>query len=238
MVAQVKKSKLYQRPKEPFHNSPLGGGYGSDIVYTISYKKVKYFCRCTLTPYNKAMDNKFILFIGAFLLLFVIGLSSYFSLFSLPKLTLPEGRDFSLEEILINNETVATTTVGQKEETVLITVASTTFTVRVADTVALRARGLSGSLPLGLSEGMFFIFPEPAYHSFWMSDLTFPIDIIWIADDGKIAGVAENAMPILSDQEPTYYVPPVPVRYVLEVAAGTYARFRFATGTPVTLDDI
>lgn len=183
------------------------------------------------------MDNKFILFIGAFFILFIVGISSYFSLFSLPKLNLPEGKDFSLEEILINNETVATTTVDQKEETILITIASTTFISRVADTATLRTKGLSGSLPLGPSEGMFFIFPERAYHSFWMSDLTFPIDIIWIADDGKIAGVALNAKPVLPNEKPIYYVPPAPVRYVLEVAAGSYARYGFATGTPVVLNE-
>lgn len=183
------------------------------------------------------MDNKFILFIGAFFILFIIGVSSYFSLFSLPKLTLPEGKDFSLEDILINEEPAATTTLDKNQETILVTIASTTLTARVADTAALRSRGLSGSLPLGLLEGMFFVFPEVAYHSFWMSDLTFPIDIIWITDDGKIVGVAENAMPVASDQEPIYYLPPVPVRYVLEVAAGSYARYGFATGTPVVLNE-
>jgi uncharacterized membrane protein (UPF0127 family) len=183
------------------------------------------------------MDNKFILFIGAFFILFIVGISSYFSLFSLPKLNLPEGKNLSLEEILVNNKTVATTTVDQKEETILITIASTTFMSRVADTAALRTKGLSGSLPLGPSEGMFFVFPEIAHHSFWMSDLTFPIDIIWISGDVKIVGVAENAMPVSSDQEPIYYLPPVPVRYVLEVAAGSYARYGFATGTPVVLNE-
>lgn len=180
------------------------------------------------------MDNKFTLFVVVFLLLFIIGFGSYLSLFSLPKLNLPEGKDFSLEDILIN-ETATTTTVKENQEMILITIASATFTARVADTAALRAQGLSGSLPLGRLEGMFFIFPEVAYHSFWMSDLTFPIDIIWISGDGKIVGAALNAVPILPNQEPIYYLPPVPVQYVLEVPAGTYQAYAFATGTPVFL---
>lgn len=181
------------------------------------------------------MDNKFTLFVVFFLILFIVGLGSYLSLFSLPKLNLPEGKDFSLEDILISKEMATTTTVKENQKTILITIASTTFTARVADTASLRTRGLSGSLPLGRLEGMFFIFPEVAYHSFWMSDLTFPIDIIWISSDGKIAGVAENAVPILPNQKPIYYVPPVPVQYVLEVPAGTYRAYAFATSTPVFL---
>lgn len=35
MVAEVEEAKLNQKPKKLFHNSPLGGGYGLSIVYTI-----------------------------------------------------------------------------------------------------------------------------------------------------------------------------------------------------------
>jgi uncharacterized membrane protein (UPF0127 family) len=181
------------------------------------------------------MDNRFLLFIGAFCILFVLGIGSYFSLFSLPKLALPEGKDSSLEDILIDSKATTTTELDGGGKKVLVTIASTTFSARIADTDLLRAKGLSGTENLGLAEGMFFIFPEAGNYSFWMSDLSFPIDIIWITPDQKIAGVAENAQPLIPNREPVYYVPPVPVSYVLEIGAGLYHHLGFATGTPVFL---
>lgn len=35
VVAEVEEPKPDQKPKEPFHKSPLGGGYVLGIVYTI-----------------------------------------------------------------------------------------------------------------------------------------------------------------------------------------------------------
>ena len=52
--------------------------------------------------------------------------------------------------------------------------------VEVADTVAKRTKGLSGKETLPENEGLFFIFKEIGKHPFWMKDMRFPVDIIWI----------------------------------------------------------
>src|SRR5882672_5260542 len=52
-----------------------------------------------------------------------------------------------------------------------------------ADTDALRTLGLSGHSPLAADEGMLFIFPAPGEYGFWMKDMLFPLDLVWIAAD-------------------------------------------------------
>src|SRR5690349_20381775 len=55
--------------------------------------------------------------------------------------------------------------------------------VSLADTDATREQGLSGALGLGTTEGMLFLFDYPGRPAFWMKDMLFSIDIIWISQD-------------------------------------------------------
>lgn len=89
----------------------------------------------------------------------------------------------------------------------------------VANTDALRVKGLSGVDKLKSNEGMLFIFPKEGNYGFWMKDMNFPIDIIWIDRDLKVAGVAKNVLP---STYPQAFYPPTPVPYVLELPAGTF----------------
>lgn len=81
--------------------------------------------------------------------------------------------------------------------------------------------GLSGRDAIGINEGMLFIFAEKDRHIFWMKDMKFPIDIIWISGN-VIVGVEEGLMPEIGvpDHRLTIYVPLLPVDKVLEVMAG------------------
>src|SRR3989304_6446445 len=67
-----------------------------------------------------------------------------------------------------------------------VVIAGTTINVEIAQTEAEREQGLSGHKPLADDEGMLFIFDKPGYHGFWMKDMLFSIDIIWISADKKI----------------------------------------------------
>ena len=50
-----------------------------------------------------------------------------------------------------------------------------------------------------------------------------PIDIVWLDRDKKVVHIEENVQP---DAEPyEVYQPPVPARYVLEMAAGSVQKF-------------
>lgn len=99
-----------------------------------------------------------------------------------------------------------------------------------------RAKGLGGRESLGVNEGMLFLFDEAAYYPFWMKDMRFPIDIVWIAGN-TIVGFEERVPPEpgMLDRELTNYVPPVPVDKVLELAAGRVRLLRAEAGDTVKI---
>lgn len=94
------------------------------------------------------------------------------------------------------------------------------FTVEVAATMAERNRGLSGRASLDGGTGMLFVFPKPDLHGFWMKDMHFPIDLVWIGPDRTVLGLSHLA-PCERDPCPIYS-PPSPVAYVLEVNSGSF----------------
>jgi uncharacterized membrane protein (UPF0127 family) len=47
-------------------------------------------------------------------------------------------------------------------------------------------RGLGGKQEIGANQGMLFVFDRPGKYIFWMKDMNFPIDIIWIDKNLKI----------------------------------------------------
>ncbi len=78
--------------------------------------------------------------------------------------------------------------------------------------------GLSGRSEMGNVDGMLFIFPHYHIPVFWMKDMHFAIDMIWL-NDGKVVDITPNAPVEASDKLPTYS-PRVPVNMVLETRAG------------------
>ena len=101
------------------------------------------------------------------------------------------------------------------------------FSVDVADTPILRARGLSGRECLAPTDGMWFVFPDEGIHGFWMKDMHFPIDILWISDDFRVVHIEEHAAP---ESYPHVFYPDAPARYVLEIPAGSSARAGIVRG--------
>src|SRR3989339_720000 len=64
---------------------------------------------------------------------------------------------------------------------------------------------------------LFGIFNKIGVYHFWMKDMNFPIDIIWIGEDYKIVYIKENALP---ESYPEKFNPNQPALYVLEINAG------------------
>lgn len=102
--------------------------------------------------------------------------------------------------------------------TAQIMIVGKTLTVELAQTPLAWKRGLSGRELLEEDRGMLFIFPKTDRHSFWMKDMKFPIDIIWIEEE-KVIDIAPNLQPNLDNPSPSY-LPRLPVKFVLEVKAG------------------
>jgi hypothetical protein len=112
-----------------------------------------------------------------------------------------------------------------------VRIGGTEIPVEVAKTDEERAKGLSGRISLEANKGMLFVFSEPGNYSFWMPDMNFPIDIIWITN-GKVVGIENNVSNEFDPQNPRFYLPPQPVKYVLEVNAG------FAEARGIKIGDI
>ena len=65
------------------------------------------------------------------------------------------------------------------------------ISVEIADEPAEQIRGLSRREELCESCGMLFVFAEASVQRFWMQDMKFPLDMIFIRD-GRIVEIAEN----------------------------------------------
>jgi len=89
----------------------------------------------------------------------------------------------------------------------------------IAITPEEKARGLSKRKFLPKDRGLLFIFENETIPSFWMKEMLFPIDIIWIKG-GKIIGFEENLEPEASGTEFKIYSPKTTIDMVLEVNAG------------------
>ncbi|MBI2598217.1 MAG: DUF192 domain-containing protein [Candidatus Diapherotrites archaeon] len=79
--------------------------------------------------------------------------------------------------------------------------------------------GLMFQKSLPPNSGMLFLFEDSKTRSFWMKNTLIPLDIIWIDEGKKIAGIAKNVQPCKSN--PCQSLGSVtPVKFVLEVNAG------------------
>lgn len=103
--------------------------------------------------------------------------------------------------------------------------------VEVAQSDAERARGLMYRKGLSDGSGILFIFDSEAQHNFWMKNVKFPIDIVWIDSNFMVVDITRGALPCVT--EPcTLYSPGEPARYVLEVSGG------FASGNGVEIGNV
>lgn len=90
------------------------------------------------------------------------------------------------------------------------------FQVELADDDAARQQGLMFRRSMAPDNGMLFDFRQEKEAYFWMRNTYIPLDMIFIAGDGRIVAVATNTKPL--DESPVG--PGVPVRAVLELNAG------------------
>ena len=81
-------------------------------------------------------------------------------------------------------------------------------------------RGLMYVREMPATTGMLFIYEEDAYHSMWMKNTYMPLDMVFARSDGSVSSVITDTMPLTLDS----HVSTEPVRYVLELRAGTSRR--------------
>ena len=108
-----------------------------------------------------------------------------------------------------------------------------TIYVDLAKTPDQQAKGLSIKNTLNENEGMLFIFDTPKEYSFWMKDMKFPIDIIWISPDNKIVHIEKNLPPCVFFLICTSYSPHANAKYVLEVPSNYTTKNNIGIGDRV-----
>jgi uncharacterized membrane protein (UPF0127 family) len=114
-----------------------------------------------------------------------------------------------------------------------LTIGNTTIEVLLAETPEAQQQGLSGKAALKPNEGMLFLFEDPQIQGFWMKDMRFSIDIIWIDKNWQIAGISPNLSP---DSYPEVFYSPQEVQYVLEVPAGFSTRENLSVGQAIQFE--
>jgi uncharacterized membrane protein (UPF0127 family) len=103
------------------------------------------------------------------------------------------------------------------------------FRVEVVDTDETRARGLMFRTEMAADQGMLFDFRREESVAFWMKNTYLPLDMIFVRADGKIRSIAADTTPL--SEAPV--AAGGPVRFVLEVNAGTAARLGIRPGDTI-----
>lgn len=125
---------------------------------------------------------------------------------------------------------VPKTTDGYKHQTIAIN--DKTFDALVADTVALQEKGLGDRAYLPANEAMVFVFDKPDFYGFWMKDMEFSIDMIWLDALGKVVWTEKNVSP---DTYPKSFFPKMSASYVVETNAGVVDSLDVVPGDVVEL---
>jgi uncharacterized protein len=103
------------------------------------------------------------------------------------------------------------------------------FNVELAVTAEEQAQGLMYRRALPAEAGMLFDFGGTRPATFWMRNTLIPLDMLFIAADGRVADLHERAVPLSEAMIESK----VPVRAVLELNGGTVARLGIKPGDVV-----
>jgi len=107
------------------------------------------------------------------------------------------------------------------------------FDIYLARTGEQQRRGLMFVRSLPATTGMLFIYPDEDLRSMWMKNTYIPLDMVFARADGSVSSVLHDVEPLTL----TARVSREPVRYVLELNAGTARRFGIGTGSRIVWDE-
>ena len=103
------------------------------------------------------------------------------------------------------------------------------LTVEIADTPALRERGLMFRHRLGKDSGMLFLYDRAQPVAMWMKNTYIPLDMVFVRADGTVAQIVRGTVPHSLDTIQSRE----PVQAVLEIAAGEASRLGVSAGAVI-----
>lgn len=163
------------------------------------------------------------LYITVFSWLFIIPVGSFFSVEQ------PKSREVYANDSLL----FVTGNLDDHLAEAKITVNGFEILADVAITNEEQTKGLSIKEHMNEDEGMLFVYDRPLRQGFWMKDMKFPIDIIWLNGTGSIVHIEENLQPCISSLECPSFSPDEDAQYVLETVAGFSRKHQLEKGTEV-----
>jgi uncharacterized protein len=96
---------------------------------------------------------------------------------------------------------------------------------QVAQTPDQRSTGLMFRTEMPAHEGMLFVFEQASTQCFWMKNTLLPLTAAFVADDGTVVNLAD-----MKPQTTDSHCSSKPVRYVLEMHQGWFAKKGFKAG--------
>jgi uncharacterized protein len=110
------------------------------------------------------------------------------------------------------------------------------FETEIRDTIKGRRIGLMNHESLERNQAMLFVFKEADKHGFWMKNMKFPIDILWLDEDYKIVDI-KNDIPPCVTQECIMYYPSKEAKYVLEIYPNLTNELNMSTDQAIELNN-
>ncbi|MGI4850509.1 MAG: DUF192 domain-containing protein [Janthinobacterium lividum] len=103
---------------------------------------------------------------------------------------------------------------------------SIAFHVDIASTPQALAQGLMNRRHLAKDAGMLFVFPKLQKTKFWMKDTYLALDLVFMDENFNVVQLHENAQPL----DLTKIESDVPIKYVLEISAGSIQHYNIQKG--------
>lgn len=121
-------------------------------------------------------------------------------------------------------------TIVGKDEFHQVFIRGHAFEVETVATKSAKQKGLGGRESICSDCGMLFLFDKPGRYAFWMKDMQFALDILWLSDK-KIVFVEKNVSPEFAGT----MMPSADADQVLELNAGTVDKFGITAGDSVSI---
>ncbi len=115
--------------------------------------------------------------------------------------------------------------IDQRQRTIKI--GEVIFNMELADTDAERIKGLSGRQSLPQDTALVFQFEKEERQGFWMKDMYFPIDMVWVDQNKKIVHIESEVSP---NTFPKVFNPEEKALYVIELNSGEVLQNKIKIG--------
>lgn len=110
-----------------------------------------------------------------------------------------------------------------------------TIEITIANTDETRSQGYSNHQPIGFNEGLLFVFEKPDIYPFWMKEMLFDLDFIFVKN-GQIVYLLKNIKaPVNNNGQINYAISQEPFDQILEVKSGFIDKFNIQLKDRVSL---